>query len=222
MGLFAVLAGVLWLGPELLPSTAGTASPAAGCGEPTEEVRSNAYRQTPRAVTGYDLCEALDTPDLARLLGTPDEVVTGTTFASGTAPLTGERVPQPSAQVSFDTYTVDITATYNHLTVDQYVKLMHYGDETDVERLKVLDQRPAVLSSDRTMQYRIDLGGSATGGPVEQGPMARTLTVAFDRKDSGGYFDISVWSDSGLLPDDSVLVGIAEKIIPALEDRTAH
>ncbi|MYU48430.1 hypothetical protein GTV15_21185 [Streptomyces sp. SID7803] len=53
--------------------------------------------------------------------------------------------------------------------------------------------------------------------PATEGPLARTLTVALDRKDPGGTFDFTVWSESGAaLPEDDVILGIAEKILPTL------
>lgn len=66
----------------------------------------------------------------------------------------------------------------------------------------------------------VNLGSGGSGGPVEQGPLARTLSVALDGKDPGGYYEITVWSTSGALPDDSVLLGIAEKVLPTLPERT--
>lgn len=70
------------------------------------------------------------------------------------------------------------------------------------------------------MRIEIDLGSGGSGGPVEQGPPARTLSVAFDAKDRGGYFDITVWSETGALPDDTALLDIAEKILPTLPERS--
>jgi hypothetical protein len=70
------------------------------------------------------------------------------------------------------------------------------------------------------MKIQIDLGGGeGASGPVEQGPLARTLTVAFDAKDRGGSYDLTVWSESGALPDDSALVGIAETVLPRITGR---
>lgn len=123
---------------------------------------------------------------------------------------------EPEGEVEFDTYTVNVSVTYNHLTTDQYVKLMKYGTEQDIKTLTVLG-RPAVLFSDHTMRIRIS--GGSTGGPVEQGPLARNLTVALDRKDRGGYCDITVWSESGALPDDSALLAIADKVLPVIRER---
>ncbi|MGV9273304.1 DUF6215 domain-containing protein [Streptomyces griseosporeus] len=221
IGVFALIAGVLWAGPRLLPSE-DTTPRSVSCPEAGKEELPKAFRDTPRAVTGDELCKLLNSPALAQLLGTPTEKATAASATNNTAPLTDGKVAQPEAEVTFDTYTVNVTATYNHLSVAQYVKLMKYGSEQDVRTLKVLDRRPAVLSSDHTMKISIDLGGSASGGPVEQGPLARTLTVALDRGDGGGYYDITVWSQSGLLPDDSALLKIAEKVLPAIPDRPAR
>ncbi|MFF9279113.1 DUF6215 domain-containing protein [Streptomyces griseosporeus] len=221
IGVFALIAGVLWAGPRLLPSE-DTTSRSVSCPEAGREELPKAFRDTPRAVTGDELCKLLNSPALAQLLGTPEEKATAASASNNTAPLTDGRVAMPEAEVTFDTYTVNVSATYNHLSVAQYVQLMKYGSEQDVRTLKVLDRRPAVLSSDHTMQISIDLGGSASGGPVGQGPLARTLTVALDRGDRGGYYDITVWSESGLLPDDSALLGIAEKVLPAIPDRPAR
>ncbi|WP_431995160.1 DUF6215 domain-containing protein [Streptomyces griseoflavus] len=221
VAVFAALAAAVWLGPRLMPSDSGDgATPrAASCPSGKGEELPSAYRQTSRAVTGEELCRVLGRADLARLLGTPAETATTMSGSSGTAPLTDGKVAQPEAQVQFDTYTVNVSATYNELTMAQYVKLMEFGDETDVQTLSVLG-RPAVLFSDHTMKIEIDLGSGGSGGPVEQGPLARTLSVALDGKDAGGSCDITVWSTSGTLPDDSALLGIAEKVLPALPERT--
>lgn len=119
----------------------------------------------------------------------------------------------------FDTYTVNLSATYNELSTAQRVKLMKFGDEQDVKTLTVLG-RPAVFSSDHTMKIEFSLGGEGSSGPVEQGPLARTLSVALDPKDRGGYFELTVWSKSGALPDDIALRGIAEKVLPTISERT--
>lgn len=180
--LFAVLGAALWLGPQLLPSEEDSTPQAASCSREEGEALPSAYEKTPRAVTGDELCEALNRPDLARLLGTPTETATVASGTSDTAPLTDGKVAQPEAEVQFDTYTVNVSVTYNELSIDQYVNLMEFGRSTDVKTLSVLD-RPAVLSSDHTMAIEIDLGSSGAGGPVGQGPLARTLSVALDGKD---------------------------------------
>ena len=217
VAVFGAIAAVLWLGPKVMPSD-DTTPKAASCSAGEHEELPSAYRETPRAVTGEELCTALNRSDLAQLLGTPAEIATVASGTSNTAPLTDGKVAQPEAEVQFDTYTVHVSATYNELSIAQYVKLMKFGNEENVRTLAVLG-RPAVLSSDHTMKLEINLGGGGSGGPVEEGPLARTLTVAFDGKDRGGYYDITVWSTSGALPDDSALLGIAEKILPTLPER---
>ncbi|MFG2127240.1 DUF6215 domain-containing protein [Streptomyces sp. NPDC048751] len=220
VAVFGALGAALWVAPQVMPSDDTTSKPAT-CSSAEDEELPKPYKATPRPVTGEELCKALNRPDLARLLGTPEETATNASGSNNTAPLTDEKVALPEAEVDFETYTVNVAATYNHLSTAQYVKLMKYGDETNVRTLTVLG-RPAVFSSDHTMKLEINLGSGGSGGPVEQGPLARTLTVALDRKDRGGYCDISVWSTSGALPADSVLVGIAEKVLPAIPERAAR
>jgi hypothetical protein len=211
------LAAALWVAPRVMPSDDSTPQPASCSGGEHEEL-PKAYKETPQPVTGEELCKALNRPDLAKLLGTPGETATTASGTSNTAPLTDGKVAQPEAEVTFDTYTVNVSATYNELSTDQYVKLMKFGDEKDIKTLSVLG-RPAVFSSDHTMKLEINLGSGGSGGPVEQGPLARTLSVALDRNDRGGYCDITVWSTSGALPDDSVLLDIAEKVLPTIPER---
>ncbi|MEW2121971.1 DUF6215 domain-containing protein [Streptomyces sp. NPDC005474] len=223
VALFGVVAAVLWAAPHILPSDENNTPQPASCSDGEHEATPKPYKKTPPPVTGEKLCEAVNRPDLAKLLGTPSEIANNASASNGIAPLTDGKVAQPEAQIDFDTYTVNVTATYNHLSIDQYVKLMKYGSEQDIETLKVLG-RPAVLSSEHTMSIEINFGsgGSGSGGPVGQGPLARTLTVALDRADRGGYYDVTVWSKSGALPNDSALRAIAERILPAIPERPAR
>ncbi|PWE10517.1 hypothetical protein DD630_30445 [Streptomyces sp. BSE7F] len=218
IGLFAVIGGALWIEgklPEDGTAATGASRPAA-CRLDEDEKLPSAYRSTPEAVTGADLCRALNRTELPELLGTPDERSVYASGTDNTAPLTDRKVAQPEARVEFETYTVELSATYDKLTVAQYAKLTTYGDGRDTRKLTVLG-RPALLTSDHMMKIQFDLGsGEGASGPVEQGPLARTLTVAFDGKDRGGSWDLTVWSESGLLPDDSALVGIAEAVLPRI------
>ncbi|MET8894075.1 DUF6215 domain-containing protein [Streptomyces albogriseolus] len=216
VALFAVVGAAFWFQDRLPDSGDDTASRAATCRNDEDEKLPSAYRSTPEAVTAEDLCQALNLPELPDLLRTPTETATYASGTDNTAPLTDGKVAQPEARVEFDTYTVELSATYNKLTVDQYAKLTAYGEGDDVKRLTVLG-RPALFTSDHMMKIQIDLGsGGGTGGPVEQGPLARTLTVAFDGEDRGGSYDFTVWSESGALPDDSALLGIAEAVLPRI------
>ncbi|MFE9458504.1 DUF6215 domain-containing protein [Streptomyces californicus] len=219
---FGVLAAAVWLGPRLLPPEGDDTPRAAAC--PSEEDAKgektpDAYKKAD-VVTGADLCEALNTPDLAGLLGTPEETATVASGDNGTAALTGGKVARPVAEVQFDTYTVNVSVTYNKLSMAQYVKLMKFGNETDVKKSTVLD-RTAVFFSEPTMAIEIDLGSGGTGGPVTDGPLARNLAVALDGKDRGGYCEVTVWSDAGTLPDDDALLDIAESVLPAIPERAA-
>ncbi|WP_369368046.1 DUF6215 domain-containing protein [Streptomyces sp. CG4] len=221
VAVFGALGAALWVAPHVLPSADNTPKPAS-CSAQEHEELPKAYKTTPQAVTGDQLCKALNRPDLARLLGTPGETATTASGSNGTAALTNGKVAEPEAEVVFDTYTVNMSATYNELSIAQYVKLEKIGNEQNIETRTILG-RPAVFSSDHTMKLKISLGtGGTSGGPVEQGPLARTLSVALGKDDRGGSYDITVWSTSGALPDDSALIDIAEKVLPALPGRSAR
>ncbi|MFE2518647.1 DUF6215 domain-containing protein [Streptomyces mirabilis] len=217
VAVFGALAVALWVAPRYMPSDDNSPQPAS-CSDGAHEALPKAYKDTPRPVTGEELCKALNRSDLAKLLGTPEETATTVSSTNNTAPLTDGKVAQPEAEVTFDTYTVNVSATYNKLSTDQYVKLMKFGNEKDIKTLTVLG-RSAVLSSDHTMKLEINLGSGGSGGPVEEGPLARTLSVALDRNDRGGYCEITVWSTSGALPNDSALLDIAEKVLPEIPER---
>ncbi|MFJ9718166.1 DUF6215 domain-containing protein [Streptomyces sp. NPDC101213] len=223
VAVFAALGAVLWLAPDVLPADDDTPRPAS-CSETEDETLPPVYEKKPRPVTGDELCEALNRPDLARLLGTPAEIATSASGSNNTAALTDGKVAEPEAKVSFDTYTVDLSATYNDLSTDQYAKLVKIAgdeDEKDLRTLTVLG-RPALLSSEHTMKFEFSLGGEGSSGPVQQGPLARTLSVALDPEDRGGSYDLTVWSESGALPTDQALLDIAEKVLPAIPGRSGR
>ncbi|ROQ63031.1 hypothetical protein EDD93_5765 [Streptomyces sp. 840.1] len=218
VGLLGALAAAVWVVPHMTEGGDNTPAPVSCPGE--DEKLPKAYARTPKAVTGDELCKALNRPDLAQLVGTPDETATSASGSSGTAALTAGKVAEPEARVQFDTYTVNLSATYNHLSIAQYVKMMRTGGENI--RTDTILGRPAVFSSERTMQFEFSLGSKGSTAPAEEGPVARTLSVALDRKDKGGYYDITVWSQSGAFPDDGALLDIAEKVLPTIPDRTAR
>ncbi len=168
-----------------------------------------AYKDTPRPVTGEELCKALNRPDLAKLLGTPEETATTVSSTNNTAPLTDGKVAQPEAEVTFDTYTVNVSATYNELSTDQYVKLMKFGDEKDVKTLTVLG-RPAVLSSDHTMKLEINLGSGGSGGPVEQAPWPGHCPWPWTVRTEAATATSPCGACRVALPNDSALLNIAE------------
>lgn len=213
------LAAALWVAPRVLPSDDSKQSRAASCADGDHEELPTAYRATPRPMTGDQLCEALNRPDLARLLGTPGEIATSASGTSNVSP--NRKFAQPEAEVRFGTYTVNVSAAYNELSTAQYVQLMKFGGEQDIKTLTVLG-RPAVLYSDHTLQFELSFGSGKSSGPVKQGPPSRNLAVALDRTDRGGYCEVTVWSKSGALPDDRALLGIAEKVLPTIPGWTVR
>ncbi|MFD0026607.1 DUF6215 domain-containing protein [Streptomyces sp. NPDC058382] len=218
LAVFGALGAAVWVAFSAAPD-ANSAPEPASCSDSAHEKLPQAYARKPKPVTGDELCAALNRPDLAQLLGTPDEVATTASGTDNTAPLTDGKIAQPEAEVRFDTYTVNFSATYNKLSIAQLAELKKTGGEE--ARTDEVRGRPAVFSSDHTMQFDISLGGEESSAPVEEGPLARTLSVAFDRKDGGGYYDITVWSTSGAFPTDGVLLNIAEEVLPTVPGWTA-
>ncbi|MYW22048.1 hypothetical protein GT039_42375, partial [Streptomyces sp. SID2955] len=80
VAVFGAIAAALFLLPRVMPSDDSASRPAS-CSSGEHEELPRAYQAEPGAVTGQELCEALNRPDLAQLLGTPGETATA---ASGT------------------------------------------------------------------------------------------------------------------------------------------
>ncbi|MEU9861198.1 DUF6215 domain-containing protein [Streptomyces sp. NPDC047971] len=206
----ALCAG-LWLLSRVLEPTsgAGVAGPASCSDGASEETPGDPGRQPPR-VTGTQLCEALNRPDLAHLLGTPAESVKSA-FGndSSVVPAGGKEIATPSAEVEIGTYTVTLSATYDGRPVGGEPSILWNDAEP-----RTLLGRPAVLHSDQTISISFRLDGSdARTGP---GVPARTVVVARDAKDSGGSFEVTLWRQDGQVPDDAVLLRIAEKVMPTI------
>ncbi|KOG50441.1 DUF6215 domain-containing protein [Streptomyces decoyicus] len=183
------------------PATCSGGEPEKAAGEPGK---------APRQVSGAQLCKALNRPDLAELLGTPGETAkTAGGSGSSTRLGNGKEIATPSAQVEFGTYTVSLAATYDRHPVAGSAGLLGEG----AQQRKVLG-RPAVFYADRTISisFRLD-GKDSDSGP---GVPARTLTVARDANDSGGSFEVSLWRTDGGVPDDAVLLRVAEKVLPTV------
>ncbi|MEU3891226.1 DUF6215 domain-containing protein [Streptomyces sp. NPDC029041] len=185
----------------------GLANTSAAESEPKPATCSDG--ETPAAkgkhLSGARLCQALNRSDLAGLLGTPTEIAKS---ASGSDSSIG-KIATPQAQVEFETYTVTLSATYDGLPVAGSEALLG----PDARPRKTLG-RPGVLYSTRTISisFRLD-GGDADSGP---GVPARALTVAQDTKDRGGSLDVTLWRADGVVPDDAVLLRVAEKVLPTV------
>ncbi|MEV8567613.1 DUF6215 domain-containing protein [Streptomyces sp. NPDC051322] len=198
------LVGALGVGTWALGGTSssdGDPSPATCSGGEAEKAD--------RGVSGAQLCEALNRPDLAELLGTPGEIAKIADGSGGSLTFGDQEIATPSARVEFGTYTVTLSATYDRLPVDGSAALLGYG----ARQQKVLG-RPAVLYPDRTTKitFRFD-GGDSDSRP---GVPASALAVAQDAKDSGGSFDVTLWRTDGRVPDDAVLLRVAEKVLPTV------
>ncbi|WP_377273356.1 DUF6215 domain-containing protein [Peterkaempfera sp. SMS 1(5)a] len=169
-----------------------------------------AAEDSSRRISGAQLCEALNRPDLAAVLGTPGEKAKTASGSGGSLKLAGgTEIATPSARVEFETYTVTLSATYDHLPVAGSAVLLGDG-----ALQKTVLGRPAVLYSDRTINISFRLDGSdSNSGP---GAPARALTVALDAKDRGGSIDVALWRADGLVPDDSVLLRVAETVLPTV------
>ncbi|MFD5395989.1 DUF6215 domain-containing protein [Streptomyces sp. NPDC127097] len=187
----------------------GTSSSSDGAQPPATCSGGEAEKKS-RHVSGAQLCAALNRPDLAELLGTPGQAAKTAGGSGSSVKLgNGKEIATPSAQVEFETCTVTLSATYDGHPVAGSAALLGDG----ARQRTVLD-RPAVVYADRTISIRFRLDGSDTdSGP---GVPARTLTVAQDAKDSGGSFEVSLWRADGAVPDDAVLLRVAEKVLPTV------
>ncbi|MFD3944389.1 DUF6215 domain-containing protein [Streptomyces sp. NPDC058579] len=166
-----------------------------------------------RRVTGEQLCQALNRPDLARLLGTPGEMATSAGGSDASLNLGGgslRDIATPTSQVEFETYTVSLAATYDRLPV----KGSDAGLLWDGARPRTVLGRPAVVYSQSTVaiSFRLDGSDAHTG----KGAPARVLSVAKDAKDSGGSFELAMWREDGTVPDDAVLLRVAEQVLPTI------
>jgi len=147
-------------------------------------------------VSGAQLCKALNRPDLPMLLGTPAEQAETASGGGGWTTLAGgTKIATPDATVKLKTYSVQLSA----------------------EKKTVLGH-PAVLYSDQTISLTFD--GSKLGtGPG--GGIARCLMVARDVKDGGGSFEVAIWRQDAVPPDDAALFRIAEEALPRIPGWTA-
>jgi hypothetical protein len=155
----------------------------------------------------------LNRPGLPVLLGTPEEPAQNAYGDESSTTLAGGgRIRSPEATVRFETYTVKLSAAYDGLPVAEAADLL---GETARGR-KVL-ARTAVLYSNRTISISFGGDGADTG----PGGVARSLLVALDAKDTGGSYELSVWLEDGMPPDDAVVLRVAGRVLPAVPGWTA-
>lgn len=161
-------------------------------------------------VSAARLCTALNRSDLPALLGTPQEQAE-TAFGSESSvkDADGKETPSPEAEVSLKTYSVKLWASDDELRVGEMSGLLGRSGES-----RTVLGHPALLYSDHTLALTFNLGGgkidSGTGG------IARHLLVARDAKDGGGSFEVALWRQDDVPPDDRALVRVAERVLPTV------
>ncbi|MGW0997774.1 DUF6215 domain-containing protein [Streptomyces sp. NPDC002520] len=200
----AVVAGALgglWALGEVGGNT-GDRGPAA-C-SPSHDKRASTY------VSAARLCEALNRPDLPTLLGAPQEQAeTAYGSESSFVDADGTRTGTPQAEVSTKTYSVKLEASDVDMPVADMADIL--GGST---RSRTVLGHPAMLYSDHTIAFDLKLGdekvNTGTGG------IAHHLVVATDRKDGGRTFEIAIWRQDDLPPDETALMRIAERVLPTV------
>ncbi|NUL02406.1 hypothetical protein HRW07_03915 [Streptomyces lunaelactis] len=214
VALVAALGTGLWTIEKSSSSDSDPRPATCSGGEPEKAPKESG--KAPRRVSGAQLCEALNRPDLAELLGTPGETAKTAGGSGGSVKFgNGKEIATPSAEVEFGTYTVNLTATYDRHPVAGSASLLGAS-----ARQQTVLGRPAVFYSDRTISISFRLDGSDTdSGP---GVPARALTVARDTKDSGGSFEVTLWRTDGVVPDDAVVLRVAEKVLPTVPGWAAN
>ncbi|MER5886245.1 DUF6215 domain-containing protein [Streptomyces sp. NPDC001941] len=197
--------GLLYLGQQDKSRQDDAARQPAACdhGDREEEVPAG-------HVSGTKLCDALNRADLAQLLGTPVEKPKSAYGSSHSSKKgDGRKVDTSQARVEFDTYTVTVEASYDRVPVSALAPLL--GTESTVHRFL---GHPAFTYADRTISISFQPGKST--GRTGSGVPARTLAVALDPKDTGGSLTMSVWRSDGVAPEEAVLLGLAEKVLPSV------
>ncbi|MER6286965.1 DUF6215 domain-containing protein [Streptomyces sviceus] len=168
-----------------------------------------------KPVSGVQLCTALNRADLPTLLGTPTEYAMN---ASGNESVgnwaDGTKTVTPEAEVQLDTYTVNISTSDDDIPVAEMAGFLGSSAQR-----RTIGGHPAVLYSDRTVALKFNLGG----GKVETGPggIARSLLVAKDTKDGGGFYEVALWRQDDVPPDDLALFRVAEAVLPTVPGWTA-
>lgn len=208
VALIGGLGAGLWVVGQSVGSS-GERKPAT-CWDARSE-KTPARAGEPGHVTGAQLCTALHRPDLADLLGTPGEPAKSANGGGSTSKSAGsdQEIHTPSAEVEFETYTAHLSASYSPLTVATVGRVL--GDGTPPQTVL---GRPAAFYSDRTISISFRLDGSdASSG---SGVPARNLVVALDATDGGGYYELTLWRSDGAVPDDAVLLRVAEQVLPTI------
>ncbi|MFK4102587.1 DUF6215 domain-containing protein [Streptomyces sp. NPDC019531] len=166
-----------------------------------------------KPVSGAQLCMALNRADLPALLGTPTEYAMNASGNEGeSTSADGTKSVSPEAEVQLDTYSVKLSTSDDDVAVADMADFLGSSAQT-----RTMDGHPAVLYSDRTIALTF------TGDKIDTGPggIARSLLVARDPKDGGGFFEVSIWRQDDVVPDDLALLRVAETVLPTVPGWTA-
>ncbi|WP_053853013.1 DUF6215 domain-containing protein [Streptomyces sp. NRRL B-24085] len=192
----------------------GTFQQKSGDPEPAECHTSDDARPS-KPLSGMQLCTALNRGDLPTLLGTPTDYAMN---ASGNETVgdwgDGTRTVTPEAEVQLSTYSVKLSTSDDDIPVAEMADLLGSSAQN-----RTVGGHPAVLYSNRTIALKFNLGG----GKVDTGPggIARSLLVAKDTADGGGFYEVSLWRQDDVLPDDLALFRVAETVLPTVPGWTA-
>jgi uncharacterized protein DUF6215 len=197
----ACLAVGFWVSEKYQPDPKG--SPPASCSRSDDDVPLS------KPISGVQLCEALNRPDLPTLLGTPDDRALGAYSNEATLSDKRDIIPSdPEATVQLEGYSVKLS-TYGDISVADIADSKYLI--TSGERKTVLGHS-AYLYSGRTIGI-VFQDGKGSSGP---GGVSRSLLVAKNPKDSGGSYEISIWRQDDLIPDDTALLRVAERVLPTV------
>jgi hypothetical protein len=161
------------------------------------------------------LCTALNRADLPTLLGTPTEYAMNASanesvgdWADGTKTVT------PEAEVQLSTYSVKLSTSDAGVPVAEMARFLGSSGQN-----RTVGGHPAVLYSDRTIALEFNLGGGKV--KTGHGGIARNLLVAKDITDGGGFYEVSIWRQDDVVPDDLALFRVAETVLPTVPGWTA-
>ncbi|MFJ1805093.1 MULTISPECIES: DUF6215 domain-containing protein [unclassified Streptomyces] len=192
----------------LQKNDAKAADKPASCSVGDEDAKADKEAKAARRVSGTQLCTALNRADLPTLLGTPLEHALTAYGSDGSVETVGAaEIHTPEGTVQLDTYTVQLSRSYDELPIAGMEDLLNEAES------KTILGHPAVLYSSRTIAINFNLGGS---GKADTGPggIARTLVVAPDTKDGGGSYELSIWRQDDMRPDDTALLRVAQEVLP--------
>lgn len=190
---------------------AEAADKPATCRVDDEDEKATKDANAAHRISGTQLCTALNRVDLPTLLGTPQEQARTAYGSDGSVEMArGTEIPTPEGTVQLDTYTVKLSRSYDDFPIAGMEDLMNEAET------KTILGHPAVLYSGQTIAIRFNLGG----GQSDTGPggIARTLVVAPDAKDGGGSYELAIWRQDDVRPDDTALLRIAQLVLPTVPD----